>query len=171
MNAIVAVDMKYQIGNKGKLLFRIPADMKFFKETTMHKVVVMGSKTFESIGKPLDNRINLVITHNPEKYSELLNEYNSVYFGTLDQVREKLEGLESDRVFIIGGQSIYEEFIDECKYLYITHYNRIYDEADASFPMPLAHQFDIDGAVVQPELYDNQFYYTFRWINRKFKNQ
>ena len=129
MKAIVATDVLWNIGNNGDLLFRIKEDMKFFKEQTTGKVVVMGRKTFESLpnGKPLKDRINLVIT------SKEFDNYDNVVFGTLDEIREEIAKYNSDDVYIIGGANVYKEFIHECDSIYITRVSSQF-KADTSIP-------------------------------------
>ena len=130
MKAIVAVDRNWNIGNKGELLFRIKEDMKFFKETTIGKVVVMGRKTFESLPnkQPLKDRTNLVITSSKDYVS-----HDNVIFGTLDEIKEEIDKYSTDDVFIIGGANVYKEFMHECSSIYVTHNVEVY-EADTSIP-------------------------------------
>ena len=146
MKAIVAVDRNWNIGNKGELLFRIKEDMKFFKETTVGKVVVMGRKTFESLPnkQPLKDRINLVITSSKDYIS-----HDNVIFGTIDEIREKMKDYYTDDIFIIGGSKVYKEFLHECDSIYVTHNIEVY-EADTSIP-----NLAFEGFKVKKTLYDS----------------
>ena len=85
MIAIAAIDNDWGIGKDGELLFHIKEDMRFFKRMTIGKVVVMGRKTFETLpnGKPLEDRLNLVITSNPKE------SYDNVIFGTKEEIMEE----------------------------------------------------------------------------------
>lgn len=130
MKAIVAVDNEWGIGKDGDLLFRIKEDMKFFKETTLGKVVVMGRKTFESLPnkQPLKNRINLVVTSD-----KTLESYDNVIFGDMDKINEEIKKYDTNDIFIIGGASIYKQFIHRCDTVYVTHNEATYN-ADTYMP-------------------------------------
>lgn len=142
--AISAVDKNYGIGYNNKLLFIIPKDQKFFKLKTIGNVVVMGRKTFESIGmKPLPYRINIVIS-SKEDIKGMANGDN-LLVGSLDQVRNMIKDLEPTKdIYIIGGSSIYNEFIDECDKLILTLYDREYEKVDSYFPIPEEHGFSME---------------------------
>lgn len=129
MRAIVAIDNNWGIGKDGDLLFRIKEDMKFFREMTIGKVVVMGRKTFDSLpnGQPLKNRINLVITSEPRESND------NVVFGTMDQIQKEINKYDTNDIFIIGGASIYKQFIYLCSIVYVTHYDKVC-EADTYMP-------------------------------------
>ncbi len=130
MNLIAAVDENWAIGNKNQLLVRIPADQKFFRETTTGKVVVMGRKTLESFpnGLPLKNRTNIVLTHD-KKY----NVKDAIIVHSLEELHEELKKYPSEDIYIIGGEQIYRQLVDECDVAHITKINFAYD-ADAYFP-------------------------------------
>ena len=99
MNCIVAVDENWAIGKDNKLLVSIPMDMKFFREMTMNKVVVMGRKTLESLpgGQPLHGRTNVVLTKN-ENYTKKGCEV----FHSVEETLEFLKQFSSENVYIIG---------------------------------------------------------------------
>lgn len=117
MKGIVAVDKHWGIGKDGDLLHRSKEDMKLFKGFTTNKVVVMGRKTFDSLPNrgPLKNRMNIVISN-----SEKLNTDN-LFIGNLDEVNEKLKQYDTEDIFIIGGASIYKEFMNRIDTFYVTH--------------------------------------------------
>lgn len=125
MNLIVAVDKNWAIGKNGGLLFNIKEDMKFFRETTLNKVVVMGRKTLESFpnAKPLKNRINIVLTRD-ESYSC----DGAVVVHSFDEMFDELKKYSDDDVFVIGGAKIYNSLIPYCKNAFVTE---IFKEADA----------------------------------------
>lgn len=130
MNLIVAADENWKIGKDGGLLTHLPEDMKYFRETTRGKTVVMGRKTLESFpdGKPLKNRVNIVLTRNEE--------YRAEGVEICHDVGHALEGLKScgeEEIFIIGGGMIYREFLPYCKKAYVTYLHRAFD-ADTKFP-------------------------------------
>ena len=130
MNLIVAVDEKWGIGNDGKLLAHLPGDLKYFKEKTRGKTVVMGRKTLDSLpgGKPLPERTNIVLTRNRNYEKEGCKVVHSK-----DELIKECSGYEKDEVMIIGGASLYRMFLDDCEKLYVT---RIFSafSADTFFP-------------------------------------
>lgn len=130
MNLIVAVDKNWGIGKNNDLLVRIPADQKFFRETTMGKVVVMGRKTLESFpGQvPLKGRINIVLTHD-ENYDG----HGAIVVNSMDELKEELKKYDDEDIFVIGGEKIYKQMLDMCKIAHVTKIDYAYD-ADAYFP-------------------------------------
>lgn len=130
MNLIVAVDQNWGIGKNNELLVRIPADQKFFRETTTGKVVVMGRKTLESFpnGLPLKNRTNIVLTHD-ESYQVK----DAVIVHTLDELFVELKKYNSEDIYVIGGETIYRQLLDACDVAHVTKIDFAYD-ADTYFP-------------------------------------
>ena len=126
MNIIVAVDECWGIGKNNDLLFSIPDDMKFFRETTKGKVVVMGSNTLKSFpnGNPLKNRVNVVL-------SSSLNRDDCVVVRDFGQLKRAIEGYEE--VFLIGGERVYADLIDYCDTALVTKVDAD-GEATAFFP-------------------------------------
>ena len=118
------------IGYKNKLLVSIPDDMKFFRQTTTGKVVVMGRKTLESFpnGQPLKNRVNIVLTSDKNYKVK-----DAIVVHDLDELHKELEQYNSEDVYVIGGESIYRQLLDECDVAHITKIDYAYD-ADAYFP-------------------------------------
>lgn len=130
MNLIVAVDKNWAIGLKNKLLISIPADMKFFRETTMGKVVVMGRKTLESFpgGQPLKKRTNIVLTRDKNYQVK-----DAVVVNTVEDLLEELKQYDEEEIYVIGGESIYRQLLPYCKVAHVTKINHAY-EADTYFP-------------------------------------
>lgn len=130
MNLIVAVDKNWAIGNKNQLLVRIPADQKFFRETTTGKTVVMGRKTLESFpnGLPLKNRTNIVLT---KDRSYTVPE--AVVVHSMDELHEELKKYPSEDIFVIGGETVYRQLLDECDTAHVTKIDFAF-EADTYFP-------------------------------------
>ena len=131
MNIIVCVDANWGIGYKNELLVRIPSDQKFFRETTTGKVVVMGRKTLDSFpqGKPLKNRTNIVITSN----KELEKRDEEIYVNSVEECLELLKNYNDDDIYIIGGASIYKQFLPYCSKALVTRADREFS-ADTYFP-------------------------------------
>lgn len=130
MNMIAAVDSKWAIGNKNKLLISIPADMKMFRQETMGKVVVMGRKTLESFPgqKPLPKRTNIVLTAQKD-----YNAGDAVVVHSIDELMEELKKYDTNDIYIIGGETIYRQMLPYADVCHITKIDREY-EADAYFP-------------------------------------
>lgn len=130
MYLIAAADRNWAIGNAGKLLYSLPRDMKFFRETTQNSVVVMGRKTLESFpgGNPLKNRINIVLTRNGEYKKD-----GVITCTDVSKLNEILEEYSDKNIFVIGGEEIYRLLLPQCAKAYITRVDAE-AEADAFFP-------------------------------------
>lgn len=117
------------IGNKGELLFNVPEDMKFFKNTTMGSQIVVGRKTWESIPNSLPGRDVFVLTKNPElvETSERVQAFTSVF-----DVIQNLDPLRM--TYVIGGAEVYEQFMPYASFMLITLVDRPVEEYDAVFP-------------------------------------
>lgn len=121
MNFIVAVTQDYAIGKDNNLLFHLPTDLKYFKQTTLNKVVVMGDKTYLSLPKrPLPNRINIVLSNNEGFYDD-----NIIIVRSVQELFEHLKIYDTDDVFVTGGASVYNLLMDYCKKAYITKIDKI----------------------------------------------
>lgn len=126
ISLIAAVGKNNELGLDNHLIFNIPGDLKFFRNITLGKTVIMGRKTYESIGKPLPKRINIVVS-NSLKETDGITIINS-----FEEVLEKY--LNSDEeVFIIGGESLYNYFINYAQNIYLT---KVYANADADKYFP-----------------------------------
>ena len=130
MNIIVAADKNWAIGKNKKLLVSIPQDMKFFRETTTGKVVVMGRKTLESFpgGQPLKKRVNIVLTSDKNYH---VNGADIVH--SIDALLEELKKYPAEDIYVIGGESIYRQLLPYCDKAYVTKIEHAYD-ADTFFP-------------------------------------
>lgn len=130
MNLIVNVDKNWAIGLNNKLLVKIPDDMKFFRQMTTGKVVVMGRKTLESFPNqmPLANRTNIVLTKD-EKYEKK----GAIIVHSQEELMKELEKYPSDDIYIIGGESIYRMMLPYCNVAHVTKVDYVY-MADTYFP-------------------------------------
>lgn len=156
MNLIAAVDKNWAIGKGNQLLVHIPADQKFFRETTTGKVVVMGRKTLESFpnGRPLKNRTNIVLTHNTN-YSVP----DAIVVHSLEELHEELKKYPSEDIYIIGGQKIYEQLVDACDVAHITKIDFAYS-ADAYFPnLDEKPEWKITGDSEEQTYFDLEYYF------------
>lgn len=130
LSIICAIAENRAIGKNNQLLWHIKKDFDFFKKKTLGHVLLMGQKTYESIGKPLPGRKTVVITNNPE----FTVEHKDVYIArSLEEGIEKSKVLESEEIFVCGGGSVYMQTIDIADKLYLTIVKGSF-EADTFFP-------------------------------------
>jgi dihydrofolate reductase len=144
---IAAVGTNGVIGAGNEIPWRLPSDFAFFKRTTMGKPVVMGRKTFESIGKPLPGRINIVVTRQQGYQPEgvlVINELGAA----LDHARALAAADGVEEVFVAGGGEIYRAAMPSADRLYITHVEAA-PEGDTSFPAIDSAIWEI---VAEPEI-------------------
>lgn len=132
LSAIVAMTPERVIGKGGDLPWHLPEDLKFFKRTTSGYPIVMGRKTYESIGRPLPKRRNIVLTRDRNWSAEGVEVIHA------PEQLESLEGLDQ-RVFVIGGSEIYAAFLPHLDELLVSHLHRSH-EGDTRFP-PFEDQF------------------------------
>lgn len=130
MNCIAAVDENWAIGRDGELLVSIPADMKFFREMTLGRTVIMGRKTLESFPgkKPLKGRRNIVLSQNPDFTVQGADVVRSV-----EEAVNAVSETPAEDVFVIGGGSVYSALLPFCDIAYITKIRHSYS-ADTTFP-------------------------------------
>ena len=130
ISIISAIAKNNEIGQKNTLLWNLPADMKHFREITSGHTIIMGQKTFESIGRPLPNRRNIILTLDK---NYLRHGVDVVY--SLEELENLLkEERKDEEIFIIGGGMIYKLFIEKAEKLYITHVDAEFPDADTFFP-------------------------------------
>lgn len=159
---IAAIGKNNELGKNNNLIWHLPEDLKFFKAQTTGKTVAMGKNTFNSLPKKLPNRSHIVLAD-----SEDFNKDTSdvkVIFNVNEFVMECLREAEKDDVFIIGGASVYNLFINFADELYLTEINATSD-ADVYFPKFDARDFEKEVLGVGQE---GEIQYTFaRYYNRK----
>jgi dihydrofolate reductase len=132
---IVAISKNYAIGKDGKLPWHYPADLKFFKETTTGHAIVMGANTWRAIGRPLPNRLNIVLTRS----GDIDLPDGVVKFGSKNEVVEFSKHRDGD-LFIIGGALTYAQFAEVIDKWIVTSVPDVIDDADTFMP----HNF-LDG--------------------------
>ena len=128
MKTIVCVDKEWGIGKKNDLLFHLSQDLKFFKEKTLNKIIVMGGNTLLSFpgSKPLPKRTNIVLT-------DVFTRDDCIVCETLDALKEELKKYDTDDIFVVGGAMFYRTMIDYCNEAYVTKVDEI-GEAEVFFP-------------------------------------
>ena len=153
ISIIAALGKNRELGKENKLLWRIPDDLKRFKQLTLGHPVVMGRKTFDSIGKPLPGRTNIVISR------QGLVIKDAVVVNSLEKALEKARALDQKEIFVIGGASIYESVLPHADQLYLTLIDDE-KEADVFFP-PYEHLFTKKLSEENREWQGIQY----RWVN------
>ena len=130
MKLIAAVDSNWAIGLKNQLLVQIPADQKFFRQTTLGKIVVMGRRTLQSFpnGMPLKQRTNIVLSGNADFRPD-----GCIMAGSIDELNKLLGKYDTEDVYVIGGEKVYRELLPYCDTAIITKIDKAFD-ADAHFP-------------------------------------
>ena len=152
INIIAAVGKNLELGKDGNLIWNIPNDLKYFKKVTKNKIIVMGRKTYESIGMPLPNRKNIVLTRQNIKIDnvKIVNNINEILNTKKD-------------VFIIGGESIYKEFLPYASNVYLTE---IEDTKEADTYFPKFNKDLYNKEIICKESYNN-LNYTFVVYRKK----
>ena len=161
MKAIAAVDNNWAIGYKGRLLVSIPNDMKMFRNETTGKVIVLGRKTLETFpnGLPLKNRTNIILTKDKNyKVKDAIIVHNQ------DELFEELKKYDSDDIYIIGGESVYKQFVKYCDTAIITKIDENY-QSDAYFP-----NLDKDDNWKVVAESEEQTYFSVEYVFREYRN-
>ncbi len=163
MNLIAAVDENWAIGLKNKLLVRIPSDEKFFQQTTMGQVVIMGRRTLAAFqnGLLLSGRTNIILSRNPS-----LTVKGAEVVHSVEDTLRLLQDYRDQEVFVIGGGSIYRQFLPYCDTAYITKIQHVY-EADTYFPNL---DQDPDWSLVsdgEEQTYFDLEYYSLKYERKK----
>ena len=153
------MDQNYLIGKDNKLLWKIPSEMKYFSQITSKNTILMGSKTFESIGKPLKIRYNIVITKNPEKYG-YRQEKNLIFTDNLKGILELYKANKDKHIFVIGGREIYQQTYFYADYYYASVVKGEY-EGNIYLPDLLIQNWN-KGKSVKKEEYSEFTTYVFK---------
>lgn len=165
MQLIVAVDSNWAIGNGNKLLVRIPEDQKFFRQTTMGNVVVLGRKTLAEFpnGLPLKGRKNIILSRD-----ENFTVKDAVVVHSKEELFEELKQYDSDSIFVIGGESIYNMLYEYCDTAHVTRINYKY-QADKYFPdLDKDESWELTGDSDEHTYFDLEYYF-YRYENHNPK--
>jgi dihydrofolate reductase len=148
IQAIVAVSQNLAIGKDGKLPWRYSSDLKFFKQTTINHAVVMGWNTWDSIGKPLPKRLNIVLSRS----HELENQPSVLLMRTREEILTLRDYLKCD-LFITGGASVYELFRDDIERWIVTEIPQTVEAADTFMPQNFLDGFQaIESKILEDNL-------------------
>ena len=161
VSIIVATSLNNAIGKNNQLLWHLPADLKFFKSTTMGCPVIMGRKTFQSIGRTLPGRTNVVITRDKNFNSD--NQFGIVVVSSIDEALVKLHA--EKEVFIIGGGEIYNQTIDIANVIYRTLVNTTID-GDVYFSDINSDAFNLVWEEKHEADEKNKYDYTYQKFER-----
>lgn len=126
INMIAAMATNRVVGQNNKLPWHYSQDLQHFKKITTGHTIVMGYNTFVSIGKPLPNRRNIVLSNEPIQWVET--------YGSIEEMMQQLEQEHVDQLFIIWGASVYQQFLPMADRIYLTHIKQAY-EGDVYFPV------------------------------------
>lgn len=137
---VAAIGKNNELGKNNDLIWHLPNDLKFFKEVTMGKIVVMGFNTYKSLPKKLPGRIMIVLTSKP------IDDDDIIVYNNIDEL---LNDFKNKDLYIIGGASIYKFFVDKADIMYLTEIDATDNMADVYFP-----NFDKDNWNIE-ELKEN----------------
>lgn len=166
LSAIAAMAKNRVIGKDNKLPWHLPEDLKFFKEKTKGRVMIMGRKTFESLGKPLPNRFHIVITRQ-ETYKfedpnvQVVHDLNTA-IELAHMLTTKYQAKFGEEVFVVGGGEIYRESLEVLDRIYLTVIEHDVD-GDAKFPEFSEKDFPLTEKSERTE----PFAYSFRTYSKK----
>ena len=151
---IAAIDRNFAIGKRGSLLFKIPEDLKLFKRLTTGHVVLMGRKTFESLGcKPLSDRVNIVISTTKKYENDGVITFKSL---TAAVEYSKLNYPDKD-LYVVGGGRVYEESLQYADEVILTRYDRAYEDVDTYFPAVPETEFREEKTLLEGSFEDCKY--------------
>lgn len=155
ISLIAAVSENNVIGNKGTIPWQLPKDLKKFKEITTGKTVIMGRKTYEDMGRPLPNRINIIISSTID-----VNAENCITVSTIERALELCK--QEEEVFIIGGGGLYKEMLPYANKIYLSVVHSSF-EGDVFFPSFNKEEFN----KIHEEIIEDKILFTFYIYERK----
>ncbi|MFD1849485.1 dihydrofolate reductase [Oceanobacillus bengalensis] len=161
ISLLVAMDRNRVIGLKNDLPWYLPRDLKFFKEKTTGHTIIMGRKTFDSIGKALPNRKNIVITRNKKDFPDGVEVINDI-----EAVIERNKMNPDEELFVIGGATIFEQIIDVSDRMYITWIDEEF-AGDTYFPSFREEDWVETSSIKGEKDEKNPYDYYFLQFDRK----
>jgi dihydrofolate reductase len=151
ISAIAAIGKNRELGKNGEIPWKIPGELKYFKEVTMSHPIIMGRKTHESIGRALPGRVNIVITRNLNYKAE-----GCVVVSSVEDAIQEAKKQDQEEIFIIGGGEIYKLAWDYIDKLYITVINKSFN-ADVFFPTYDEFTKEVSKKIVETDGYEINF--------------
>ncbi|WP_099158307.1 dihydrofolate reductase [Virgibacillus ndiopensis] len=161
ISLLLAMDRNQLIGSQNDLPWHLPSDLKFFKEVTTGHTIIMGRKTYESIGKPLPNRVNVVITRNQAEYPEKVKVIDNI-----ETVLDWNRNHPSEEFFIIGGGTIFDQVLPHADRMYITYIDEIFD-GEIYFPKFSFEDWNLTSKEKGEKNEKNPYDYYFLQYDRK----
>ena len=161
ISLIVAVGNDNVMGLNNQLPWRLPADLKYFKAVTNGHHIIMGRKTFDSLGKPLPNRINVVITRQNNFAAEGVEVFNNI-----DDAIALVKKNNETEAFIIGGSEIFKQSMQQCNRMYITRIHHSF-EGDTFFPEINNGEWKLVKSETHQPDEKNLYSYTFEVYERR----
>lgn len=162
VSVVVAYGKNREIGVNNQLPWRLSDDLKNFKKHTMGKPIAMGRKTFESIGRPLPGRENIVLTRNENYRPE-----GVTVMGGLDELFKYCEKKKVEELAIIGGDKIFSQVMDKVNVMYLTEVDASFPKADAYFPSFDANEWELVDSYSHPQDKKNEYPWTFKILKKK----
>lgn len=161
ISMIVATGRNNEIGRNNELMWHLPEDFRWFVKQTKHKTIVMGRNTMNSLGKPLKNRRNIVLS---SKNTDIIEGFE--YWSNLESVISNLRGQEEE-LMIIGGAQLYRYAMDFADRLYITRVKAVFDDADTFFPDLDAAKWELTFNEAHDINETHQFGFEFQILERR----
>lgn len=162
LSAIVALSENNAIGRDNDLPWHLPEDLKFFKRTTMGCPILMGRKTYDSVGRPLPGRLNIVVSTQQPELPEGVLLYNN-----LEDAIARLQQEEAEQGFIVGGGNIYEQTMPMLDRLYITKVHTVIEDAHAFFPEVKTDEWELVWEEEHNSDEKHAYDFTFQQWNRR----
>jgi len=162
ISLILAVNLKGVIGSQNSLIWHLPNDLKRFKNLTMGKPMIMGRKTFESIGKPLPGRVSIVIRRDPNYFAEGITLAHS-----LSEAIHKAKEISTEEIFVVGGGEIYRQALPLADCIYLT---RVYNELEGDVFFELENESNWQMVDREFHSKDAKHAYDYEFIRLKRKN-
>lgn len=163
ISQIAAMDRKRAIGSANNLPWHMPTDMNYFRDKTRRKPVIMGRKTFETLGKPLPGRPNIIISRNKNFSAKGASVFQNLQ-DALSFARTLPEG--SEEIFVIGGAEIYRLALPDTDRIYLTLIDTEVPAADAYFPVFDMGEFKLVGQDPRKKDAENPYDYIFQVFER-----
>nr|WP_267339736.1 MULTISPECIES: type 3 dihydrofolate reductase [unclassified Gilliamella] len=164
LSVIVAMAHHRVIGQNNQMPWHLPADLAWFKKNTLHKPVIMGRKTFESIGRPLPNRHNIIVSR--QAVSDLNANPNISWVQSIEAALSLVQAQHVEEAFVIGGGNIYQQVLPLINRLYLTHIDADL-QGDTYFPDYLPEQWQVIYQQDHQADEQNSYPYQFEILERK----
>jgi dihydrofolate reductase len=161
VSMVVAAAEDNAIGKHNDLLWHLPDDFKFFKDTTIGHPIVMGRKTFQALGKALPKRLNIVITRQSDFEAP-----GAEVVGDIDSALIMARDTGTDEIMVIGGAEIYRQALPETNRVYLTRVHASFPDADAHFPVLSPDEWTLVSTALHDSDERHKYAFTFEVWDR-----